>query len=134
MQFRRPKNDKPPEIGRLELDILKQFWSAAAELDARMVLERLSGRTISLSTVQATLERLHRKGLLSREKVSRAYLYRTAVSREQLISMLIGDVARRLAENELEPVISGFIDFVGETDPAQLDQLELGAKRRRNRE
>lgn len=133
MRFRKPKNDKPPEIGALELDVLKHLWSAADGVDARTVLESLHGRTISLSTVQATLERLHRKALLSREKVSRAYLYSPAVSREQLISMLIGDVARRLADDGLEPVISGFVDFVGETDPALLDRLESCAKRRQSR-
>jgi predicted transcriptional regulator len=134
MRFGKPKKEKPPEIGTLELEVLKQLWSAPDDIDARSLLEGLTRRKISLSTVQATLERLYRKGLLSRKKVSRAYHYQPAVTREQLISRLIGDVAQRLAEDEIGPVISGFIDFVGDTDPKLLDQLERGAKRRREQE
>ena len=53
---------------------------------------------------------------------------------EQLISMLIGDVTQRLAEGELEPVISGFIELIDSTDPKLLDQLEDCAKRRREKQ
>ena len=113
------------------MQILERLWAASEPVDARGVLAALAGRRISLSTVQATLERLHRKGLLARQKVSRAFVYSASVSRERLIGTLINDLAQRLAAGELEPVISGFVDLVGEADPELLLRLESTAKARR---
>jgi predicted transcriptional regulator len=131
MRIRRSKTEKVPNLGTLELAVLKQLWDLPGDIDARTMLERLAERSISLSTVQATLERLSRKGLAVREKHSRAYFYRAAVTREQLIGRVFGDVTRRLAEGELEPAISGFLDLVGDSDPKLLEQLEADARLRR---
>lgn len=131
MRFSRKEKKRSPQIGTLELKILKQFWAQSGQLDARSVLAALTGPSISLSTVQATLERLHRKGLLARTKQSRAYLYEATVSRESLIASLIGDLTEQLAEGRLEPVISGFIELVGDSDLRMLGKLETRAKQRR---
>jgi predicted transcriptional regulator len=131
MRFGKTKSEKVPYLGALELAVLKQLWDISTDMDARSMHDRLAERSISLSTVQATLERLSRKGIVNREKLSRAYFYRAAVTREELIAQLFGDVTRRLAEGKLEPAISGFIDLVGETDPRLLEQLEADARRRR---
>src|SRR5690554_5631877 len=127
MRFSKPLLRKTPALGDLEVQILERLWAASEPVDARGVLAALAGRRISLSTVQATLERLHRKGLLARQKVSRAFLYSASVSRERLIGTLINDLAQRLAAGELEPVISGFVDLVGEADPELLRRLESTA-------
>lgn len=131
MRFSKPLLRKTPALGDLEVQILERLWAASEPVDARSVLAALAGRRISLSTVQATLERLHRKGLLARQKVSRAFVYSASVSRERLIGTLINDLAQRLAAGELEPVISGFVDLVGEADPELLLRLESTAKARR---
>ena len=131
MRFSKPLLRKTPALGDLEVQILERLWAASEPVDARGVLAALAGRRISLSTVQATLERLHRKGLLARQKVSRAFVYSASVSRERLIGTLINDLAQRLAAGELEPVISGFVDLVGEADPELLLRLESTAKARR---
>ena len=131
MRFSKPPTPKTPALGTLEVQILEHLWAASEPVDARSVLTALAGRRISLSTVQATLERLHRKGLLARQKVSRAFQYSASVSRERLIGTLINDLAQRLAAGELEPVISGFVDLVGEADPELLLRLESRAKARR---
>lgn len=131
MRFSKPLLRKTPALGDLEVQILERLWAASEPVDARGVLAALAGRRISLSTVQATLERLHRKGLLARQKVSRAFVYSASVSRERLIGTLINDLAQRLAAGELEPVISGFVDLVGEADPELLRRLESTAKARR---
>jgi predicted transcriptional regulator len=131
MRFSHRNGERAPPLGALELTMLKLLWSATDPLDARAVHEAVASRRISLSTVQATLERLQRKGLLARSKVGRAYVYSPAVTREGLIGSLIRDVAARLAEGELEPVISGFVELVSEADPELLDRLESSAAKRR---
>jgi predicted transcriptional regulator len=125
---------KAPALGALEIAVLRAIWASSEPLEARAVLDALAPRQISLSTVQATLERLHRKALLKRTKRGRAYLYSAAVSRESLIGALIRNVANSLADGDLEPVISGFVELVGDADPRLLDELKATvAKRSRGR-
>lgn len=69
---------------------------------------------ISLSTIQSTLERLYRKSVLSRQKQGRAFLYAPLMDRQALISSLLRDIADDLAGGELAPMVSGFIDFLGD--------------------
>jgi predicted transcriptional regulator len=125
------RHSRVPAIGALELATLKLLWASPEPLDARTVHEALASRRLTLSTVQATLERLHRKHLLTRMKVSRAYFYAAAMTRENLIGSLIRDVASRITEGELEPVISGFVDLLGTSEPELLDQLQSSAAARR---
>jgi predicted transcriptional regulator len=130
MRFGFGNQGKTSELGALELQVLKCVWSAGDAIDARGVHAALAARRITLSTVQATLERLHRKALLSRTKAGRAYLYSATVCRESLIAALIRNLANRLADGELEPVISGFVELVGEDDPELLDELKSTAAKR----
>jgi predicted transcriptional regulator len=129
MQFIDP-HGKTPALGALEIAVLRAIWASHEPLEARAVLDGLAQRRISLSTVQATLERLHRKALLARTKRGRAYFYSAAVSRETLIGVLIRNVANRLADGDLEPVISGFVELVGDANPKLLDELKATVLKR----
>jgi predicted transcriptional regulator len=133
MQFSEPR-DKTPALGELEIAVLRALWAAAEPMDARGVLAGLAARGITLSTVQATLERLHRKGLLARGKEGRAYRYSSAVSQTRLIGTLIRELTEQLAAGELEPVISGFVELVGDERPELLDRLEAEAAEQRRKD
>jgi predicted transcriptional regulator len=134
MQLGQSRSRLTPPLGELEIAVLQYLWAAAAERDARAVHASLAARRITLSTVQATLERLHRKALLERTKAGRAYRYRAAVSRDSLIGAFIRDLSVALAEGELEPVVSGFMELVGEADPRLLERLEKRAAELRRKE
>lgn len=125
MRFRNPTQSVPSALGDLEVAVLQAIWAAAGDVDARSVLTMLAERGITLSTVQATLERLSRKRLLKRTKVGRAYRYRAAVSRASLIAGLISELTQQIAAGELEPVISGFVELVGRSGPELLERLEV---------
>jgi predicted transcriptional regulator len=76
-----------------------------------------------LSTMQSTLERLHRKGLVAREKTGRFYLYGAAVSRNTIITQLLGDIAEQLGDGDMAPMISGFMSFIDQetSEPLSAD-------------
>lgn len=117
-----------PELGSREIEVLEILW-ARQSASAQEVLETLEGARLSLSTVQSTLERLHRKGLLSRSKVGRAYHYRALVSQSQLISGLMNDLADDVAAGKLAPMLSGFVDYLRMKSPAlgeEVSQLLSG--------
>jgi predicted transcriptional regulator len=105
-----------PDLGEREMDVLEVLWSRG-DSSAQEVRESLTGKSISLSTVQSTLERLHRKTLLEREKVGRAYRYRTRLTRTQLIGGLLRDLAEDVAGGDVAPMLSGFLDYVAAEAP-----------------
>jgi predicted transcriptional regulator len=107
---------RTPDLGPREMAVLERLW-ASAPLSAQDLRQLLDPATVSLSTVQSTLERLHRKRLVSREKAGRAFRYRAALDRSTLISRLLEDLAREVGGGEVAPVISGFVAFAAGDDP-----------------
>jgi predicted transcriptional regulator len=83
-----PRDVPPP----LELACLKALWSLG-EGNVRAVQQSLEAtRPLAYTTIMTVLDRLVRKGKLTRRKVSRAYVYAPAASR---------DTMRRVALREL---------------------------------
>jgi predicted transcriptional regulator len=104
--------------------VLKHVWTAGP-CGVKAVHRTLGARRgITLNTVQSTMERLFRKGLLAREKVSHAYVYSPRQSREQLGARVVEEVVSRLLEGEAVPVLEAFVDLAARTDAANLDRLE----------
>jgi len=121
----------PPPLGDLEIAVLEDVWRAGTA-DAKTAHSRVGrSRAISLNTVQSTLERLFRKGLLRREKISHAYEYTAAVSRQELVGRLVESTVRRVAGDRPEVLLSAFVDLAGRADDEQLRQLETLIAQRR---
>ena len=110
-------------LGDLETAVLEAAWESG-QLDVRAA-HRLVGarRGIQQNTVQSTLERLHRKGLLAREKVSHAYVYSPRVSRDELALRSVEDVLVKLGQGEGQP-LAAFVDLAERARPGALDELE----------
>ncbi|NIB38277.1 BlaI/MecI/CopY family transcriptional regulator [Pseudomaricurvus alkylphenolicus] len=120
-----------PQLGELELSVMDALWLApgqgAKDIHAALPRQQRS----SLSTVQSTLERLFRKGLLTRTKQGHAYLYHPKLERSELMGRLIGGVIKQLHNGSLEPILSSFVDFADRMDDNTLDQLEQLIHQRR---
>lgn len=120
-----------PLLGQLELNVLEYVWRLGSA-DAKGIQRHLDQqRCIALSTVQSTLERLVRKKLLTRNRVSHAYIYEPAVSRQNLIAQLIKSVVSELSGGDLEPAMSGLIDLADPIDDRALERLERMIAERR---
>jgi predicted transcriptional regulator len=126
-----PFPSAPPSLGDLEIAVLEDIWQHQAA-DAKAVHARVGvRRAITINTVQSTLERLYRKGLLSREKISHAYAYRATLSRQALLERLVGTTVRRFAADAPEAMLAAFVDLASREGEEQLDRLEaLIAERR----
>ncbi len=113
-----------PTLGDLEKAVLEHLWRAG-EADV-IQAHRAVGTTrgIGVNTVGSALERLHRKGLASRIKISHAYSYKPVLDRDEFRARRVAEVVggtRALASRGL---LSAFVDLVAVTDDAALDQLE----------
>lgn len=122
-------------LGALELEVLEYLW-AAGEADVRQAhaaLSRGSGR--SLNTVQSTLDRLHRKGILRRAKQGRAFRYAAVMAREELLVSCVHTIADKLGGLDRSALMAAFMTLEGET-PADLDRLQalIDAQRARDPE
>ena len=115
---------KRPYLGELEMAVLEYLWSNG-EFDAKGVHAALGKiRGISHNTIQSTLERLFKKKLLTRQKVSYAYVYQTAVARDELMGQMINDVVNSIAKDNTDGMLAAFVDIAARTDDAHLDRLE----------
>jgi len=90
-------------------------------------------RRITLNTVQSTVERLFRKGLLGREKVSHAYVYAPSLTREEFGAKVMHGVVRDLLGGTLDPVLAAFVDLTARTGDDELARLERLVSARRAR-
>ncbi|ATB39665.1 penicillinase repressor [Cystobacter fuscus] len=114
---------------------MNHLWSGG-EGDAKSVHVALGKRRgITLNTIQSTLKRLFEKGLLERDKVSHAHVYKARVSREEFHRDLVGELVGGLMDGQAEAVVSAFVDVTERAGLEHLERLEaLVAERRRKLE
>jgi len=104
--------------------VLEYLW-AHGELDAKGVYSALgTTRGISHNTIQSTLERLFKKKLLGRKKISHAYVYQAIVGRDELMGRMISDVVNTISKHNSDGMLAAFVDIAARTDEAHLDRLE----------
>ena len=112
------------KLGDLEVATLEAVWSRG-EADAHELHRHFSSsRGISLSTVQSTLERLHRKGLLARSKVSHAYVYFPAKSREAVMARLVDEALGRFRAKNHDGLLAAFAGITASANTETLEALE----------
>jgi predicted transcriptional regulator len=121
----------PTFLGDLETAVMEHLWTEGSA-DVKAVHQAIGvPRQITANTVQSTMERLYRKGLLRREKISHAYVYAPQVSREEFGANLVREVVSRVLGGETEPMLSAFVDLAAGAGEEHLDRLErLVAERR----
>jgi len=130
-----PKPPRPlPHLGELELTVLDHLWDAR-EADVSETHAAIGKqRGITANTVGSALERLFRKGLVARHKVSHAYRYSPKITREQLAARRVIEVAGGIEALSGTAWLSAFVSLVADADEDALDRLEaLIAERRGER-
>ena len=87
--------------------------------------ERL-GSSVAYTTIMTTMDRLFKKGLLAREKVGRAFVYRATATREELEGAVATELVQSLLHRDGQPLpmLSSLVDAVSDRDRALLDDLE----------
>lgn len=134
--FRRLSDAVADSLGSLERQMLAQV-RAKGEISVRQIWEN-SGETIAYTTIMTTLDRLYKKGLLNRRKVSRAFLYSAKYSAGEMERGIAGDVITDLLDTNIgpvEPILACIVDAVSDRDRQYLDELErLVSEKRRELE
>jgi predicted transcriptional regulator len=120
-----------PQLGELELALLESLWRTPQQSAQQLQQALPRIRQSSLSTVQSTLERLHRKTLVQRHKQGHAYVYCARLGRAELLGKLLGGVIRQLHTGSLDPILSSFVEFADKIDEQTLERLDQLVQQRR---
>jgi len=112
------------KLGELEKLVLHYLWQQESA-DVKQVFshfEKIRGG--SLNTYQSTLDRLYKKGLLSRHKQGLAFQYQTKVERYELIGQLIKSVTSDFTSDGESSLVAAFSSISNEFNEEQLTKLE----------
>ena len=106
-------------FGELEAVIMHRVWDHDGPVTVRDLFDELrEARPIAYTTVMSTMDNLHRKGWLARERDGKAYRYTAVASREEYSARLMREA---LAEaGDTEAVLS---HFVASMDGGQAEAL-----------
>lgn len=111
--------------------MLRELWRTDEATVAEVHAAVGEGRGITLNTVGSALERLHRKDLVSRQKVSHAYRYRAAIAEGELRVRRAIDAAGGLGQLQDDGLLAAFVDLIADVDEAALDRLQALIERKR---
>jgi predicted transcriptional regulator len=133
MPFRPKPSGLASIFGALELRVLDALWRRGGELAVRDIQPDFPGS--AYTTLMTTMDRLHRKGVLERRKVGRAFAYRPVTSRHELESGMVTRALQPLLAGEsAQPILSFFVEQVSRQDDRLLDELERLVREKRKQQ
>ncbi len=112
-------------LGPLEWRVLDALWRRDAPATVRDLQPQFPD--IAYTTLMTTLDRLHRKTVLARTKAGRAFVYapvqsRAAFDSHRATHALLTAVER--GGDSPRPVLSCFVDAIGDHDETLLTELD----------
>ncbi|MFI1865380.1 BlaI/MecI/CopY family transcriptional regulator [Streptomyces jumonjinensis] len=118
------------QLGELEAEIMDRLWTWGRPATAREIRDDLNRkRPIAYSTVKTVAEILFGKGMLTREKDGRAWLYTAACTRQRYTAARMSDAL----EGSPDPAgaLLSFVEQIS-ADEVQALRSALRAARRRS--
>jgi predicted transcriptional regulator len=132
MRFGSKPSGLASQFGTLELRVLDAVWRRGGEVAVRDLQSEFSN--LAYTTLMTTMDRLHRKGVLERRKIGRAFAYRAVSSREELESGFVTRALQPLLRGAAaEPILSFFVEEVSRHDDGLLDELERLVREKRRK-
>lgn len=110
-------------LGGLEKDVMDVLWRSGGATGKEAFEELKRTRDIAMTTVFTILERLTKKGLLTKMKVEGLYNFTPAYTRDEFAREASQEVLRGVFELWSGPAVSSLVDMLAEKDPEELDRL-----------
>jgi predicted transcriptional regulator len=107
-------------FGELEAVIMDRIWNrGATTTTVREIFDELAAeREIAYTTVMSTMDNLHNKGWLAREKDGKAYRYWSTLTREEHSARLMREALDAGGSPDL--VLNHFVEQIGAEESARL--------------
>jgi BlaI family transcriptional regulator, penicillinase repressor len=117
---------KTERLTPLELEIMSVLWETGPA-NVQTVQQKLP-RELAYTTVQTMLNILHRKGKVKRTLKDRAYFYRPAVSRSQVVRQAVSDMVEHLFGGSAESLVMSLVE-TRHLDAEKLNRLNRLVKK-----
>jgi predicted transcriptional regulator len=108
-------------FGELEAVIMDRIWNRGSDMSTtvREIFDELAAeREIAYTTVMSTMDNLHSKGWLARERDGKAYRYWPTLTREQHSAGLMREALDSGGRSDL--VLTYFLEQIGPEESARL--------------
>jgi predicted transcriptional regulator len=127
-----PFRSASQQLGPLEQRLLDALWARRSATVRELVEDGY--QDLAYTTVMTTLDRLFKKGILTRSEEGRAFRYAPQFSREEMHRQAAGHAFRALLDASPASALplSFLVEILGERDAHLLDDLrELVESKRR---
>ena len=120
------RRDAPDFRGDLQAEVMAAVWKLGeAKVEDVRALQSARRRS-AYNTVQTVMNRLVERGLLARERVGNAFVYRARYDEADYVARSIGGRLRLLSPATRQEVL---LHIVGELDGDEVDALARYAER-----
>ncbi len=112
-------------FGELEAVVMDRIWNRDGTTTVREIFDELAAeREIAYTTVMSTMDNLHTKGWLARERDGKAYRYWPSLTREQHSAQLMREALDGGGSSEL--VLTHFLEQIS---PEESERLRAALQR-----
>lgn len=112
-----------------ELEIMKIVWEQERATVRDVYETILKRRKVAYTTVMTMMKILEQKGFLKKSQEERAYVYRPAQAKRQVIGAMVRDFINRVFNGSAEPLL---VHLVEEHHLSQKDLEEIARLRRKS--
>jgi predicted transcriptional regulator len=93
-----------------ELEIMKVIWERGEATVRDVFAALLEKRRIAYTTVMTMMNILEQKGFLKKRQLERAFIYKPAQPRQQVIGSMVRDFVDRVFNGSTEPLLMHLVD------------------------
>jgi predicted transcriptional regulator len=109
-------------FGELEGVVMQRLWAAEDGATAREVYEQLrQTREIAYTTVLSTIQNLHRKGRLTREREGKTHRYRPTTTLAEYSATVMREALS--SGGDSDAILSHFVGQMTEEESRRLQEL-----------
>lgn len=121
-------------LGELESEVMEIIWQSPNPVSVRDITEILQKkRKIAYTTVMTIMGRLVDKGLLNCQQEGRAYMYKSAVSKDKFLTRISRQIIKNFVSSFGDAAVAHFVEEVGKLSPAKRIKLRRLLKEAKKR-
>ena len=114
-----------------ELELMKIVWRHENGVTVRDVYEELrTQRTVAYTTVMTSLRTLEQKGHLKATQLDRAYCYRPARPKQQVITDMVREFVNRVFNGASQPLVLHLLEDEQLTESELKEITRMAGKKR----
>jgi len=98
-------------VTEAELAVLQLLWEQAPQ-SVRQISDQLypAGTNSDIATVQKLLQRLEKKGIVTRDRSQHAHLFSSTISKTEFAGAQLAEMADKLSDGSLTPLLLHLVE------------------------